>query len=126
MLDTNCKAVAILTRDVAAGMVKRDYVRVLSPCMWHCYSQSMQSGPCHAHLATLRDMANVQGHIINISSIAATDHYAGGSIYCGTKAFVTAFTDSLRHDLVGTNIRCELLHCLMHSSSTASSNHRVL
>lgn len=48
----------------------------------------------------------MQGHVINISSIAASDHYAGGSIYCGTKAFVTAFTDSLRHDLVGTNIRC--------------------
>ena len=29
MLDTNCKAVAILTRDVAAGMVKRDYVGLL-------------------------------------------------------------------------------------------------
>ena len=31
MLDTNCKAVAILTRDVAAGMVKRNYVRLLYP-----------------------------------------------------------------------------------------------
>ncbi|CAK0784190.1 hypothetical protein CVIRNUC_007394 [Coccomyxa viridis] len=50
-------------------------------------------------------IARNRGHIINISSIAASDHYAGGSIYCGTKAFVTAFTDSLRHDLVGTNIR---------------------
>ncbi len=65
----------------------------------------------------LRCGDNAQGHVINISSIAAADHYAGGSIYCGTKAFVTAFTDSLRHDLVGTNIRCELLDCLTPISS---------
>lgn len=48
----------------------------------------------------------VQGHIINVSSIAAHDHYAGGSVYCGTKAFVSAFTNAMRHDLVGTNVRC--------------------
>lgn len=47
----------------------------------------------------------LQGHIINVSSIAAHEHYAGGSVYCGTKAFVTAFTNAMRHDLVGTNIR---------------------
>ncbi|BDA44987.1 NADP-dependent 3-hydroxy acid dehydrogenase YdfG [Coccomyxa sp. Obi] len=45
------------------------------------------------------------GHIINVSSIAAHDHYAGGSVYCGTKAFVAAFTNATRHDLVGTNVR---------------------
>ncbi|CAL8469261.1 g8802 [Coccomyxa elongata] len=45
------------------------------------------------------------GHIINVSSIAAHDHYAGGSVYCGTKAFVVAFTNATRHDLVGTNVR---------------------
>ena len=61
----------------------------------------------------MRHADDVQGHVINISSIAATDHYAGGSIYCGTKAFVTAFTDSLRHDLVGTNIRCRPLDHLL-------------
>jgi NADP-dependent 3-hydroxy acid dehydrogenase YdfG len=27
MLDTNCKALAVLTRSVARGMVKRDWVR---------------------------------------------------------------------------------------------------
>ncbi|EIE21163.1 NAD(P)-binding protein, partial [Coccomyxa subellipsoidea C-169] len=45
------------------------------------------------------------GHIINVSSIAAHEHYAGGSVYCGTKAFVSAFTNATRHDLVGTNVR---------------------
>lgn len=30
---------------------------------------------------------------------------AGGSIYCGTKHFLDAFTTAARHDLVGTNVR---------------------
>lgn len=30
---------------------------------------------------------------------------AGGTIYSGTKHFIDAFTNSARHDLVGTDIR---------------------
>ena len=28
-----------------------------------------------------------------------------GSIYCGTKHFIDAFTNAARHDLVGTDVR---------------------
>lgn len=45
------------------------------------------------------------GDIINIGSIAGRDPYAGGSIYCATKAAVRAFTDSLRRELIDTRIR---------------------
>lgn len=45
------------------------------------------------------------GDIVNIGSVAGTDHYAGGAIYCATKAAVEAFSDCLRMDLVDTNIR---------------------
>lgn len=31
--------------------------------------------------------------------------FAGGTIYSGTKHFIDAFTNSARHDLVGTDIR---------------------
>jgi len=45
------------------------------------------------------------GTIINIGSIAGRVPYAGGAIYCATKAAVRAFTDSLRHELISTRVR---------------------
>lgn len=46
-----------------------------------------------------------KGDIINIGSIAGREPYAGGSIYCSTKAAVKSFTDALRKELVATRIR---------------------
>lgn len=45
------------------------------------------------------------GHIINIGSIAGDAAYAGGSVYCATKAAVKALSDGLRIDLVDTPLR---------------------
>jgi 3-hydroxy acid dehydrogenase/malonic semialdehyde reductase len=45
------------------------------------------------------------GDIINIGSIAGREPYAGGSIYCATKAAIRSFTDSLRKELIATRIR---------------------
>lgn len=45
------------------------------------------------------------GHIVNISSIAGTQAYANGSIYCATKHAVDAITKSLRMELVDTKLR---------------------
>lgn len=45
------------------------------------------------------------GDIINIGSIAGREGYAGGSIYCATKAAVRTFTDALRRELIATRIR---------------------
>ena len=46
-----------------------------------------------------------RGHIVNISSTAATNNYKGGNVYGGSKAFVRQFSLNLRCDLLGTPIR---------------------
>jgi 3-hydroxy acid dehydrogenase/malonic semialdehyde reductase len=50
-------------------------------------------------------VAHDRGHVINIGSIAGRYPYAGGHVYCGTKAFVRMLSLALRADLVGTSIR---------------------
>jgi NADP-dependent 3-hydroxy acid dehydrogenase YdfG len=46
-----------------------------------------------------------RGHIINIGSVAGDAAYAGGSVYCATKAAVKALSDGLRIDVIDTSIR---------------------
>ena len=46
-----------------------------------------------------------RGHVINISSTAATYPYPGGNVYGASKAFVTHFSANLKADLVGTGVR---------------------
>ncbi len=46
-----------------------------------------------------------KGHVINIGSVAGDAAYAGGNVYCATKAAVKALSDGLRIDLVDTSVR---------------------
>ena len=46
-----------------------------------------------------------RGHIINIGSVAGDAAYAGGAVYCATKAAVKLLSDGLRIDLVRTPVR---------------------
>ena len=45
------------------------------------------------------------GHIINVGSVAGDAAYAGGNVYCATKAAVKALTDGLRIDVANTALR---------------------
>ena len=55
--------------------------------------------------ALLPKLIACKGHIINLSSVAATYPYKGGAVYAGTKAFVRQFSLDLRSDLAGTGVR---------------------
>jgi NADP-dependent 3-hydroxy acid dehydrogenase YdfG len=46
-----------------------------------------------------------RGHVINVSSVAASYPYPGGNVYGATKAFVRQFSLNLRADLLGTPVR---------------------
>lgn len=50
-------------------------------------------------------VAHNHGHIINIGSVAGDAAYAGGNVYCATKAAVKAITDGLRIDVADTKLR---------------------
>ena len=45
------------------------------------------------------------GHVINVGSVAGDAAYAGGNVYCATKAAVKALTDGLRIDVANTALR---------------------
>ncbi len=53
--------------------------------------------------------AGNSGHIINISSSAGYEAYAGGVVYCATKHAVKAITESTKKDLHGTNVRVSMV-----------------
>lgn len=46
-----------------------------------------------------------RGHVVNIGSVAGDAAYAGGNVYCATKAAVKTITDGLRIDLAETAVR---------------------
>ena len=45
------------------------------------------------------------GHVINVGSVAGDAAYAGGNVYCATKAAVKALSDGLRIDVANTAVR---------------------
>ncbi len=45
------------------------------------------------------------GHIVNIASTAAQAAYAGGGVYCASKAAVKTLSDGMRIDLIDTPVR---------------------
>lgn len=45
------------------------------------------------------------GHVINVGSVAGDAAYAGGNVYCATKAAVKAITDGLRIDVAKSAVR---------------------
>lgn len=50
-------------------------------------------------------VARNRGQVINIGSVAGDAAYAGGNVYCATKAAVKVITDGLRIDVADTAIR---------------------
>lgn len=50
-------------------------------------------------------VARNKGHVINIGSVAGDAAYAGGNVYCATKAAVKAITDGLRIDVAESAVR---------------------
>lgn len=50
-------------------------------------------------------VARNHGDIVNIGSVSGTHPYPGGHVYGGSKAFTRQFTQNLRADLLGLDVR---------------------
>lgn len=50
-------------------------------------------------------VARNRGHVINMGSVAGDAAYAGGNVYCATKAAVKVLSDGLRIDVANTAVR---------------------
>lgn len=73
---------------------------------WETMIETNVSGVVRIARAVLPGMVERgRGHIINVSSVAATYPYPGGNVYGGTKAFVRQFSLGLRADLLGTPVK---------------------
>ena len=56
-------------------------------------------------MVTPNMVARKKGHVINLGSVAGTQVYPGGGVYCATKAAVDSLTQSMRLDLYQHNIK---------------------
>ncbi|PVU91107.1 hypothetical protein BB561_004562 [Smittium simulii] len=59
--------------------------------------------------ALLPSLRKTGGHIVNIGSIAGLEAYKNGSIYCASKHAVKAITQSLRCELLDSNVKITVI-----------------
>lgn len=105
--DLKAKGVAIdvlvNNAGLAAGM---EDIKDGNPDDWDTMIDTNIKGLLYMTRAALEGMvARDQGHIVNVGSIAGTQAYAKGAVYCATKAAVRFISDALRQELVANNIR---------------------
>lgn len=58
-----------------------------------------------ARLVAERMVQQGGGHIVNLGSIAGTEAYEAGNVYCATKHAVHALSRGMRIDLLGTGVK---------------------
>lgn len=73
---------------------------------WDAMLDSNVKGLLYVSRAILPSMTRRRvGHIVNLGSIAGSEAYANGNVYCASKAAVSMLTKSMRLDLLPHNIR---------------------
>ena len=76
------------------------------PADWDAMLDGNVKGLLYVSRAVLPAMTRRRvGHIINIGSVAGSEAYANGNVYCASKAAVSMLTKTMRLDLLPHNIR---------------------
>ncbi|KAI0911334.1 NAD(P)-binding protein [Ustulina deusta] len=76
--------------------------------------------------AFVDQLAAAKGLIINISSLSSITPYLFGSVYCASKAAVSAYSRTLRMELAPLGVRVMVSMTGTVKSNTASQGHRAL
>jgi len=83
-----------------AGLMPLSFVKRLKVDEWERMVDVNIKGVLYMTAAALPAMTAARsGHIVNVSSVAGRLVFPAGSVYCGTKHFVTAFSEGLRQEL---------------------------
>ena len=89
-----------------AGIGKFANVADMSLDDWRQIIETNLSGVFHSTRAAIPAMkARGGGFIVNISSLAGKNPFAGGAAYCASKAGLNAFSEALMQELRHDNIR---------------------
>jgi len=101
-----------------AGIMPLSFIRNLKVDEWLQMVDVNINGVMYCTAAVLPSMLDRKsGHIVNISSVAGRRVLASGSVYCGTKFFVNAFSEGLRMELSPEdNIRVTIIEPAMTES----------
>ncbi len=84
----------------------RDKLHEGDPLEWDEILDTNVKGLLYVDRAVLPQMvARDAGHIVHIGSIAGQQAYAGGNVYCASKAAVRMLGECLKHDLLGSRVR---------------------
>jgi NAD(P)-dependent dehydrogenase (short-subunit alcohol dehydrogenase family) len=94
-----------------AGIPKRRHVRALTPAEVDAVMTVNYLSPVRLTLALLPGMLERgEGHIVNISSVAARLGPPREAAYSASKAAITAFSESMSCDLSGTGITIQVVN----------------
>jgi 3-oxoacyl-[acyl-carrier protein] reductase len=98
----------ILVNNAGVGIFKN--AGEMSPAEWAEIFDTNLTGAynaCHAALPHLRKRGG--GFIINISSLAGSNPFAGGAAYCASKAGLNAFSEALMQEVRHDGIRVSVV-----------------
>ena len=89
-----------------AGIGRFSNVSDLAIDEWQQVIETNLSGVCYCCRAALPEMKRRGGgYIVNISSLAGKNPFAGGAAYCASKAALNAFSEALMQEVRYDNIR---------------------
>ena len=109
----------ILVNNAGVGIFTN--VAEMTPEQWHEVIDTNLTGVfrmCHAAIPHLRGRGG--GFIVNISSLAGTNPFAGAAAYCASKAGLNAFSEALMQEVRHDDIRVS--YVMPGSVATGFSN----